>query len=127
MLVNLVWHTDCSADRRVNERTPAATRRGFLHRAMTSRLGLPGDTCRYAGPGGALFTHLPISGLEAPPRERQRGQLRFWLAGRDSQIARCGWYERPCSSADGAQPSAGEVLHAAVSPSEEVRNSHSTL
>lgn len=125
MLVNLVWHTDCSADRRENERAPAATRKGFLHRAITSRLGLPGDTCRYAGLGGALFT--PISGLEAPPRERQRGQLRFWLAGHDGQMARCGWYVGPCSSADGAQPSTGEVLRAAVWPSEEVKNSHSTL
>lgn len=114
VLVNLAWHTDCSADRLVNERTPAATRSSFLHRAIMSRLGPPGDTCRgcYAAPGGALLTHVPISGLDAPPP----GQPRFWLAGHDGEIARCGWYERPCSSADAAQSSTGEVLHAAVSP-----------
>lgn len=60
VLVNLVWHTDCSADRLVNEQTAAG---GHEHHAIMSRLGLPNDKREsgYAGLGAALFTLRPNS------------------------------------------------------------------
>lgn len=80
MLVNLVWHTDCSADRLVNEWMPEAIRNSFLLHAIMSCPGVPKHMlkllCRLSS---ALFMHLPISGLEARSEEIQSGQLRFGL------------------------------------------------
>lgn len=64
MLVNLVWHTDCSADRRVSEWTPAATGRSFLHHARIScRWGLKTHAKAVRLAPGELFINLPITAV----------------------------------------------------------------
>lgn len=81
MLVNLVWHTDCSADRLVNEWMPEATRNSFLPHAIMSCPGLSKHMLKLLRRlSGALFMHLPISSLEAQSGEIRLGQLRFGSA-----------------------------------------------
>lgn len=66
MLVNLVWHTDCSADRLVNEWMPEATRNSFLPHAIMSCPGVPKHMLKLLRRlSGALFMHLPMSSHEA--------------------------------------------------------------